>query len=122
LPASLPAHPTAQQSLAQAVDVNDHGVRGFLYLGHRMSFQPQLFSDKSLYEHLGRFASWCFDRQLRRIETIRGALQPPANRHLAASKGPRPSLHFSDSNLKKIRVVHVLDGYEKREIAKDYIW
>jgi len=24
--------------------------------------------------------------------------------------------------LKKIRVVHVLDGYDKRVIAKDYIW
>jgi len=24
--------------------------------------------------------------------------------------------------LKKIRVVHVLDGYDKRAIAKDYIW
>ncbi|MCU1235903.1 MAG: hypothetical protein JWP63_3870, partial [Candidatus Solibacter sp.] len=23
---------------------------------------------------------------------------------------------------KKIRVVHVLDGHDKREIAKDYIW
>jgi len=25
-------------------------------------------------------------------------------------------------SLKKIRVVHVLDGYDKREIAKDYMW
>jgi hypothetical protein len=24
--------------------------------------------------------------------------------------------------MKKLRVVHVLDGYDKREKAKDYIW
>jgi hypothetical protein len=24
--------------------------------------------------------------------------------------------------LKKIRVVHVLDGYDKRKAAKEYIW
>jgi len=25
-------------------------------------------------------------------------------------------------SLKKIRVVHVLDGYDKREIAREYLW
>jgi hypothetical protein len=25
-------------------------------------------------------------------------------------------------SLKKIRVVHVLDGYDKRETAKDFLW
>jgi hypothetical protein len=24
--------------------------------------------------------------------------------------------------MKRIRVVHVLDGYDKREAARDYIW
>ena len=33
-----------------------------------------------------------------------------------------PIGHLSPVSLKKIRVVHVLDGYEKREMAKDYIW
>ena len=33
-----------------------------------------------------------------------------------------PIGQLSPVSLKKIRVVHVLDGYEKRDIAKDYIW
>jgi len=33
-----------------------------------------------------------------------------------------PIGQLSPVSLKKIRVVHVLDGYEKREIAKDYLW
>jgi hypothetical protein len=33
-----------------------------------------------------------------------------------------PIGQLSPVSLKKIRVVHVLDGYEKRETAKDYIW
>jgi hypothetical protein len=28
---------------------------------------------------------------------------------------------LSPVSLKKIRVVHVLDGYDKRQIAKDYL-
>ena len=33
-----------------------------------------------------------------------------------------PLGQLSPVSLKKIRVVHVLDGYDKRPIAKDYIW
>ena len=33
-----------------------------------------------------------------------------------------PIGQLSPVSLKKIRVVHVLDAYDKREIAKDYIW
>jgi len=33
-----------------------------------------------------------------------------------------PIGQLSPLSLKKIRVVHVLDGYDKREIAKDYLW
>ena len=33
-----------------------------------------------------------------------------------------PMGQLSPVSLKKIRVVHVLDGYDKREIAKDYLW
>jgi hypothetical protein len=33
-----------------------------------------------------------------------------------------PIGQLSPTSLKKIRVVHVLDGYDKREIARDYIW
>ena len=33
-----------------------------------------------------------------------------------------PIGQLSPLSLKKIRVVHVLDGYDKREIAKDYAW
>ena len=33
-----------------------------------------------------------------------------------------PIGQLSPVTLKKVRVVHVLDGYDKRGIAKDYIW
>ena len=33
-----------------------------------------------------------------------------------------PIGQLSPVTMKKIRVVHVLDGYDKREIAKDYLW
>src|SRR5262249_9447155 len=33
-----------------------------------------------------------------------------------------PIGQLSPVSLKKVRVVHVLDGYDKREIAKDYLW
>jgi hypothetical protein len=33
-----------------------------------------------------------------------------------------PIGQLSPSKLKKIRVVHVLDGHERRKIAKDYLW
>ena len=33
-----------------------------------------------------------------------------------------PLGQLSPSKLKKLRVVHVLDGYERRKEAKDYIW
>ena len=33
-----------------------------------------------------------------------------------------PIGQLSPVSLKKIRVVHVLDGYDKRETAKDYLW
>jgi hypothetical protein len=32
-----------------------------------------------------------------------------------------PIGQLSPTSLKKIRVVHVLDGYDKREMAKDYL-
>lgn len=33
-----------------------------------------------------------------------------------------PIGQISQARLKKLRVVHVLDGYDKRDMAKDYIW
>jgi len=33
-----------------------------------------------------------------------------------------PIGQLSPVSLKKIRVVHVLDGHDKRDIAKDYLW
>jgi len=30
-------------------------LAGFFHLGHSVGFQAQLFSDKRLYKHLGRF-------------------------------------------------------------------
>ena len=46
--------------------------------------------------------------------------------HRAARSGRNiiyiPIGQLSPVSVKKIRVVHVLDGYDKREIAKDYLW
>jgi hypothetical protein len=56
------------------------------------------------------------------------AAKPPRSyfRHLAARVNRKivyiPLGQLSPSKLKKIRVVHVLDSYERREQAKQYIW
>jgi hypothetical protein len=56
------------------------------------------------------------------------AAKPPRSvfRSVAARFGRTiayiPIGQLSPVTMKKLRVVHVLDGYDKREIAKDYIW
>jgi len=56
------------------------------------------------------------------------AAKPPRSvfRNIAARFGRTivyiPIGQLSPVTLKKMRVVHVLDGYDKREIAQDYIW
>ena len=56
------------------------------------------------------------------------AAKPPRSvfRQMAARLNRKiiyvPLGQLSPSKLKKIRVVHVLDGYDKREIAKEYLW
>jgi hypothetical protein len=56
------------------------------------------------------------------------APKPPRSifRSLAARMGHQilyvPLGQLSPTKLKKVRVVHVLDGYERRQEAKDYIW
>ena len=55
------------------------------------------------------------------------AAKPPRTifRSIAARLGRTimyiPIGQLSPVSLKKIRVVHVLDGYDKRDIARDYI-
>jgi len=56
------------------------------------------------------------------------AAKPPRSvfRNVAARFGRTivyiPIGQLSPVTLKKIRVVHVLDGYDKRDVAKEYIW
>jgi Mor family transcriptional regulator len=56
------------------------------------------------------------------------AAKPPRSvfRNIAARMGRTiiyiPIGQLSPVALKKIRVVHVLDGHDKREIAKQYLW
>jgi uncharacterized protein YifE (UPF0438 family) len=56
------------------------------------------------------------------------AAKPPRSvfRSIAARYGRVvvyiPIGQLSPVAMKKIRVVHVLDGYDKRETAKEYIW
>ena len=56
------------------------------------------------------------------------AARPPRSifRTIASRMGRKivylPIGQLSPVSLKKIRVVHVLDGHDKREMAKDYIW
>jgi hypothetical protein len=77
--AALAAHPATQQTPTQPVDVHNHELFGLFNLGHGVRLQPQLFSDKSFYKHLGPFPSLCSGEQLRRIEAGRGAAQLPAD-------------------------------------------
>jgi hypothetical protein len=56
------------------------------------------------------------------------AAKPPRSvfRSIAARMGQKilyiPIGQLSPTKLKKLRVVHVLDGYDRRSQAKDYIW
>ncbi|MDA1314170.1 MAG: hypothetical protein O2968_12595 [Acidobacteria bacterium] len=56
------------------------------------------------------------------------AAKPPRSiyRSIAAHMGVKiiyiPIGQLSPVALKKVRVMHVLDGHDKREIAKDYVW
>lgn len=67
------------------------------------------------------------DYSLQRL-VVYVAAKPPRTvfRNVAARFGRTivyiPIGQLSPVTLKKIRAVHVLDGYDKREIAKDYIW
>jgi len=67
------------------------------------------------------------DYSLQRYVVYVGA-KPPRSifRNVAARFGRTivyiPIGQLSPVTLKKIRIVHVLDGYDKREIAKEYIW
>src|SRR5215510_7102187 len=89
LPASSPADPAAQEPLAQAVDVHSHALPGFFHLGHRVGFQAQLFSDKRLYEPLGRFPFVFLGRKLRNL-TDAGCF---SNACLSAT----PSIHMAST-------------------------
>src|SRR5215471_17300085 len=51
--APLAANSATQQPFPQPIDLHHHALGGLLHMGHSMSFQTQLFSDKGLYEHLG---------------------------------------------------------------------
>ena len=59
---------------------------------------------------------------------VYAAPKPPRSlfRSIAARMGHQilyiPLGQLSSDKLKKVRVVHVLDGYERRQQAKDYIW
>jgi hypothetical protein len=67
------------------------------------------------------------DYSLQRL-VVYVAAKPPRSvfRNIAARFGRTivyiPIGQLSPVTMKKIRVVHVLDGYDKREIAKEYIW
>ena len=56
------------------------------------------------------------------------AQRPPRSlMHQVAARVERKILHvpigtLSKATLRRIRVMHILSGHEKREIAKDYIW
>jgi hypothetical protein len=59
---------------------------------------------------------------------VYAAARPPRSifRSMAARLGQKilyiPLGQLSPTQLKKIRVVHVLDGHERRSTAKDYVW
>ena len=67
------------------------------------------------------------DYSIKRFVVYVAATPPRSIFKTIASRARRtiifiPIGQLSPVSLKKIRVVHVLDGHDKREIAKDYVW
>ena len=67
------------------------------------------------------------DYSLQRYVVYVAAKPPRSIFKTIASRSGRTIIYIpigqlSPISIKKIRVVHVLDGYDKREIAKDYLW
>src|SRR5208337_3897413 len=73
---SLSANPATQEPPAQSVDVHQHARIAFFHPGHGVGFQTQLFSDKGLYEHLGRVLSYSLVGNYE-SKPMRGAFQSP---------------------------------------------
>ena len=67
------------------------------------------------------------DYSLEKI-VVHVATDPPSDRmrHYAAAQGKQvthiPLASLSPVTLKKIRVMHILAGRDKRQIARDYVW
>ena len=97
LQASLSANPAAQEPLSQPVDIHQHALGGLFHLGHAMSFQMQLFSDKGLYEHLGS-GPFVFLGRKHEINPMPGCRSNPVRSQAQALKGLQLQLHFSEMN------------------------
>src|SRR4029453_5412765 len=85
LPAAPTAYPAAQQPPAQTVYAHEHELFGFLYLGYRVRFQAQLFSDKGFYQHLGAFSFVLFW-----LTTLKDRTQPRCCSQVRQSASPCP--------------------------------
>jgi hypothetical protein len=97
LQASLSANPAAQEPFSQPVDMHHHALVGLFHLGHAMSFQMQLFSDKGLYEHLGP-GPFVFLGRKHEINPMPGCPSNPRPTQVQALKGLHLQLHFSERN------------------------
>jgi hypothetical protein len=67
------------------------------------------------------------DYSVEKLVVYVAAKPPPSAMRTIAERWGRKILYvpigqLSPVTLKKIRVVHVLDGHDKREIAKGYVW
>jgi hypothetical protein len=97
LQAPLSANPAPQKPLSQTVDMHQHALVGLFHLGHGMSFQTQLFSDKGLYEHFGP-GPFVFLGRKNEINPTPGCSSNPGLTQPQTFKGLQPQLHFSDKN------------------------
>lgn len=110
------------------------GIGRAEYGGFLMSLPPRRMYDvwqDADYEHAEskseRLLLAGIDYSIHRYVVYVAAKPPRSLFKTIASRSGRTIIYvpigqLSPISVKKIRMVHVLDGYDKREIAKDYLW
>lgn len=110
------------------------GISRVTYGGFLLSYPPGRLADvwtdpdyRFAESKSERLLLAALDYARERVIVYAAARPPRSILHQIAARMERKILYLplgtlAPSTLRKIRVMHVLSGHERREVAKDYIW